>query len=513
MKWKFPILWLPFYLGCTINLLMPVNAQNLTGFEKLVTEFQLENGLKFLVVEKHEVPVVTMLTYADVGSVNEVKGITGLAHIFEHMAFKGTTTIGTKDLKKELKAMAKVDEIFGELIYERSKGPLADPERLKQLEEEFRKAQEEAKTWSNSQELGEVIERAGGVGLNATTDTDATQYFYSLPSNKIELWFALESERFLNPVLREFYTEKDVVMEERRLRTESNPIGRLLEEFTNLAFKAHPYGEPVVGHMSDLKSISRDQAQEFFNKYYGANNLTIVLVGDIYPSEIKRLAETYFNRLPKKPRPTPIVTAEPEQIGERTVVVEEEAQPVLILGYHKGSILHPDDPVFDVIADIIGRGRSSRLYKVMVKEKKIAVNVGAFKSYPGEKYRNLIIFYAIPSHGHTADECRKIILDEIEKLKNEPITAEELEKAKTRARADLVRTLDSRMGIAFNMAAYEVLTGDWRNMFRRLDQLAKVQAADIQRVAKETFVERNRTTAMSRTVPSKNPSSPNPSQP
>ena len=483
-------------------------TQDLESFARRVTEFQLDNGMHFIIVENHEVPVVTMFTYANVGSVNEVKGITGLAHIFEHMAFKGTRTIGTKNLEKELAAMAKVDEIFTQLRRERAKGPLADPKRLKQLEEAFRQARQEAKRWSNSEELGQVIERAGGVGLNATTDSEATRYFYSLPSNKIELWFSLESDRFLNPVLREFYTEKEVVMEERRLRTESNPIGRLLEEFTSLAFKAHPYGEPVVGHMSDLRAITREQARAFFTKYYGANNLTVALVGDVDPKEMKRLAEIYFGRLPRRPPPDPVVTVEPPQLGERRVVVPEKAQPVLIMGYHKGNILDPDDPVFDVIADVVGRGRSSRLYRTLVKEKRIATNTGVFNGYPGQKYPNLIVFFALPSKGHTAEECEREIRRQIERLKSEPVTPEELTKAKTRARADLIRTLDSRMGLAYTLTTYQVLTGDWRNLFRRLDELKKVRAEDIQRVAARTFTSKNLTVALSRLEKPEKPANP-----
>lgn len=482
-------------------------SQNLAEFEKRVTEFTLDNGLHFIVVENHEVPVVTMFTYANVGSVDEVKGITGLAHVFEHMAFKGTRTIGTKNLEKELEAMRKVDEIFDQLRAEWHKGPLADPERVKQLEEAFEKAKKEAQRWVKSNEMGEIIDRHGGTGLNATTSADATRYFYSLPSNKIELWFSLESDRFLNPVLREFYIEKDVVMEERRMRTESNPIGRLLEEFTAAAYKAHPYGEPVVGHMSDLKTMTRKEALAFFEKYYGANNLTIALVGDVDPDEMKRLAEIYFGRLPKKPKPEPVETVEPEQIGERRVIVEDVAQPVLIMGYHKGSILDPDDPVFEIIADIMGRGRTSRLYQRLVKKDKIAVNVGVFSGFPGEKYPNLIVFFAIPSQGHTAEECEKVILEEIERLKTEPVTDAELQKAQTRARADLIRTLGSRMGIASLLTQYHVLTGDWRNVFHRIDALKKVSSDDIQRVAKKTFIRKNQTTALIKTRQDSKPSS------
>jgi predicted Zn-dependent peptidase len=475
-------------------------AQNLAEFEKKVTEFTLDNGMKFIIVERHEAPVVSMFTHADVGSVDEVKGITGMAHVFEHMAFKGTKTVGTKDLKKELEAMEAVDVAFDKLRAERNKGALADTAKIKQLEKDFQEAAKAAKEWVVSNEVGEAIDRAGGVGLNASTSWDWTIYFYNLPSNKIELWFSLESDRFLNPVLREYYSEKDVVMEERRLRTESNPFGRVLEEFFTTAYKAHPYGEPVVGHMSDLKSMTRAEARAFFKKYYGANNLTVVIVGDVKPSEMKKLAKTYFGRLPSAPKPDPVETIEPPQIGERRVIVEDKSQPILVAGYKKGSIHDKDDPVFNVIADIIGRGRASRMYKRLVKQDKLAIQSGCFAGFPGEKYPNMILFFAIPSQGHTAEENENVIYEEIERLKNEPVTPEELAKAKTRARADLIRQLGSNAGLARQLAYYSVLSGDWRNLFRRLDRINAVTAEDIQRVAKEYFVPNHRTVALIKTV-------------
>ncbi len=478
-------------------------TQNLAEFERKVTEFTLDNGLKFIVVERHEAPVASFYTYADVGSVDEVKGITGLAHVFEHMAFKGTTTVGTKDLAKELEAMKKEDEAFERLRRERNKGALADTNKIKQLEQEFEAAKKAAQELVVSNEVGDAIDRAGGVGLNASTSSDATRYFYSLPSNKIELWFSLESDRFLNPVLREFFVEKNVVMEERRLRTESNPFGRLLEEFITAAYKAHPYGEPVVGHMSDLQTMTRAEAEAFFKKYYGANNLTIAIVGDVNPSQAKQLAQTYFGRLPAGLKPDPVETIEPEQLGERRVVVEDKSQPILILGYHKGGIRHPDDPVFTVMSDIISRGRASRLYKSLVKEKKIAIQAAGFSGFPGVKYPNLMAFFAIPSQGHTTAECETAIYAEIERLQKEPVSAEELKKAKTRARADLIRQLGSNSGIAGQLTFYQTVKGDWRELFRELDRINAVTAEDIQRVAKQYLIPKHRTVAVIKTIEEK----------
>jgi predicted Zn-dependent peptidase len=474
-------------------------AQNLAEFEKKVTTFTLDNGLQFIVVERHEAPVASFYTYADVGSVDEVKGITGLAHVFEHMAFKGTTTVGTKNLAKELDAIKAEDEAFERLRREHNKVALADTNRLKQLQQEFDAAQKAAKEWVVSNEVGDAIDRAGGVGLNASTSWDATDYYYSLPSNKIELWFSLESDRFLNPVLREFYTEKNVVMEERRLRTESQPFGRLIEEFFTAAYKAHPYGEPVIGHMSDLQTMTRAEAAAFFKKYYGANNLTIALVGDVNPTPVKQFAQTYFGRLPAAPKPDPVETVEPEQLGERRVVVEDQAQPIVIAGYHKGNIYHPDDAVFTVMSDILGRGRTSRFHKALVKEKKIAIEASGFAGLPGAKYPNLMLVYAVTSQGHTAEECEAAIYEEIERLKNEPVSAEELKKAKSRARADLIRQLNSNTTIGGQLAFYQAVTGDWRNLFRRLDQINAVTAADIQRVAKQYLIAKHRTVALIKT--------------
>ena len=277
-------------------------ADDFKDIEGRVSEFTLKNGMKFLVLERHTAPVASFFTYADVGSVQEVKGITGLAHIFEHMAFKGTRTIGTKDYAKERVALEQVDKAFAALQMERQKGGKADPQKVKELEAAFKDAQEAAGKYVEKNEFGEAIERAGGRGLNATTAWDATRYFFSLPSNETELWFYLESERFRDPVLREFFKEKDVVMEERRMRTESQPIGKLLEEFLHAAYVAHPYGEPVVGHMSDLQNITRADAEAFFKKYYAPSDLTCVVVGDVIPKQVREMAERYFERIASGPK-------------------------------------------------------------------------------------------------------------------------------------------------------------------------------------------------------------------
>jgi predicted Zn-dependent peptidase len=479
-------------------------AQNLAKFEERMTEVTLDNGLKFLVLERHEAPVVSFHTYANVGAVDEVKGITGVAHLFEHMAFKGTTTIGTKNYQAEAKAMVRMDETFEAIKTEQRKGDQADKERLAELQKQLKEAQQEAQQYLVHDEYGEAYKRVGSSGFNAYTGYDATGYIVSLPSNKVELWMSMESDRFLDPVVREFYKERDVVMEERRLRTESQPVGRLLEEFLAVAYKAHPYGEPIVGHMSDLKTLTRAEAEAFFNKYYGPSNLTVAIVGDVNPDQMRTWAQNYFGRIPGGPKPDPVETVEPPQLGQRRVVVDDPSQPFVLIGYHKPSINHSDNAVFDAITDTVGVGRTSRLYKSLVKEKKIAVVATGFPGLPGNKYPGLFLFYAVPARGHSNQECEEAIDAEIERLKTELVSPEELAKAKTRSRASLIRQLASNSGLARQLTFYEVVTGDWRNLFKQLDEIEQVTAEDIQRVAREYFVRKNRTVGVIETTATEN---------
>lgn len=477
----------------TLTLGIKAQAQNLAEFEKKVTEFTLTNGMKFITVERHDVPVTYFATYADVGSVNEVAGMTGIAHIFEHMAFKGSTRIGTRNYAAEKAAMERMDRLFLEIKKERHKGAKADPARLKDLNRQFEAAQKECDQYLTHDEYDTASEREGNNVLNAFTSEDATVYIGALPSNKIELWMSLESERFYDPVLREFYKERDVIAEERRLG-ENHPMGRLYEEFIACAFKAHPYGVPVVGHMSDIRSITRSQAETWFAKYYGPANLTVAIVGDVKPMEARKLAETYFARLPRKDKPDPVETVEPEQQGERRCTIMSKAQPSLFIGYHRPAMDHPDNPVFDIISEIIGRGRTSRLYQTLVKERKIAVDVFVTAALAA-KYPSLFFYMAIPAEDHTTEENETAIYTEIERLRQELVTPEELQKAKTRVKADLIRRLNENSSLSYLLPYYEAVTGDWRNLFRSVDRIAQVTAGDVKRVASQYFTVKNRTVA------------------
>jgi predicted Zn-dependent peptidase len=337
-------------------LLLPalLAGQSLKDFEKKVTEFTLPNGLHFIVIERHEAPVVSFHTYVNVGSVDDPGGQTGLAHMFEHMAFKGTPTIGTKNWPEERKALAAVEEVYDRLDAERRKGTHADAKKVEALEAELKAAMDKADSLVEENEYDRMVESNGGVDMNAGTGEDSTNYYYSFPSNRTELWFLLESSRFLQPVFREFYKERDVVAEERRMRVESSPQGKLVEAMLATAYAAHPYRNMPGGWASDIASFRRPDAERFYKQHYVPGNITIGIAGDVNPAEARRLAEKYFARLPRGPLPEPVHTAEPAQEGEKRVLVESPAQPFLAIAYSR--IIPPDDTVLDVVNEICRAG-------------------------------------------------------------------------------------------------------------------------------------------------------------
>ena len=277
-----------------LGLPLLASAQDLKEFEKKVTEFTLGNGMHFIVVERHEAPVVSFNTFVKVGSLNDPAGQTGLAHMFEHMAFKGTPTIGTKNWSEERKALDAVEAAYAALLEERRKDLGADQRRIETLQAALKAAIDRADTYVEPNAYPRIVEENGGVGMNAGPGLESTNYYYNFPANRLELWFLLESQRFLNPVYREFYKERDVVREERRMRVESNPQGKLMEMLLSVAFAAHPYRQMPGGWGSDIENLRVDEAEKFFRTYYVPANLTVGIAGDVSAAEVRRLADKYF---------------------------------------------------------------------------------------------------------------------------------------------------------------------------------------------------------------------------
>ncbi len=470
-----------------------VRAQDLASYEKRTTVRRLDNGLTVVILERHEAPVFSYATVVNAGAAQEVPGITGLAHMFEHMAFKGSQRIGTTNYAEEKVALDKVEAAYKAYDTERRKTVGRDDAKVKELEKAWRDAMAAADKFVVPNEFSKIVDAAGGTGMNAFTAADETVYFFNMPSNQFELWAFLESERFFDPVFREFYKERDVVQEERRMRYESSPFGRLLLQFITASFVAHPYGSPGIGWPSDLTSFSATDAKNFFDKYYVPANIVIAIVGDVNPTEAMPVIEKYFGRLPKKPLPDPLRTVEPPQNAERTVVLRETAQPIYLEGYHRPAVTDPDDSVYDAISMLLSSGRTSRLYRSIVRDKKLAAQASGFNGFPGQKYPNLFVFIGVPTPQHTATELEDPIRAELERLKTQDVTAEELQSVKTRVKAGLLRQLDSNSGMALQLATAQTLFGDWRELFRSVDKINAVTPADIRRVANNTFTAGNRT--------------------
>ncbi|BAZ53916.1 peptidase M16 domain-containing protein [Nostoc sp. NIES-4103] len=456
---------------------------------KQVSEFSLDNGLKFIVLERHQAPVVSFITYADVGAVDEPDGKTGMAHFLEHLAFNGTTRIGTKDYQAEKPLLDRLEELDAQIKAAKAEGK---QDEVARLQAEFEQVKVQAATLVKQNEFAQIVRQAGGA-LNAYTYLDKTVYPYILPANKLELWMSLESERFLEPEFRrQFYKEKDAVLEE-RLQGENSPTEVMWEKFYDTAFKVHPYRRPGIGYEEDIRNLTPKDVRQFFETYYVPSNLTIAIVGDVNPAEVKKLAQTYFGRYQAKPKPISQIPVEPPQTQMREVTLQLPSQPWYFEGYHRPAVSHPDNAVYNIIGNLLCCGGRSRLYESLVEQQRLALDVGANPSAPGNKYPNLIVFFAPTVSGETVDELAAALQKEIDQLKTEPVSATELQSVKTRIRASLLASLNSNMEMAEQLLEYEVKTGSWQNLFKYLDAIAAVTPADIQRVAKTTFTPENRT--------------------
>jgi len=482
-------------LAFGVALATAAPAQDLASFEKRTTVKVLPNGLTLIVCERPEAPVFSYFTLVDAGSADDPQGASGLAHMFEHMAFKGTTEIGTTDYPSEKLALAKLEIAYNAYDAELRKLVGKDPAKLEELHKVFTAAQADAEKYVVPNEFSEIAEQNGAVGLNASTGEDSTQFFWSMPSNRLELWAYMESSRIGHPVEREFYKERDVVQEERRMRIDSSPTGRMLEQFVATAYTAHPYRRPAVGWESEISQVTATEADAFHKKYYVPSNIVIAVVGDVKASETMPVLERYFSPIPTGPKPEPMTTVEPPQTAEKSVVIKEATQPFYIEGYHRPDYRDPDDAVYDAITDIFSNGRTARLYRSLVRDQQIAADAEGFSGYPGTKYPELFAVYAVPLPDHTPAQMREAIHKQLDLLKTTDISDEELQRFKTRARADLLRGLADNEGLAHQLAEYQTDFGDWRQLFRELDKIDAVTKADVRRVANKIFIESNRTSA------------------
>ena len=465
-----------------------IHAANL---EDKVIEHTLKNGMKLLIVERHTSPTVAAWIRFRVGSVDERSDERGLAHMLEHMLFKGTTTLGTTDYAAERPLLDQIEQTAQAMIAEKAKRDKGDPAKISELEKLLAKLEAEAAKYVIKDEFFELYAKNGGVGYNAFTSRDGTTYLLSLPANKLELWAAIESDRMQHAVLREFYSERAVVMEERRRSTDADPESKLWETFIASSFLAHPYGQPTIGWMPEIENLTRTKAERFFHAYYGPQSAIVAIVGDIDPKATIAMVERYFGGIRPGKLPAPVTAEEPKQAGERRIELVAESEPTLVIGFHKPAINAADDYVFDLISMILGNGRTSRMYKKLVIEKQIATEVGIFDA-PGHRYPNLFVINATPRSPHTLKEVEEAILAELERLKTELATERELQRILNKLEFEESHRMGTNGGLARNLTEYEATAGTWRYMTEYRRKVAAVTTADIQRVAREYFTRENR---------------------
>ena len=408
----------------------PVTA---SGHSGEVLEATLDNGLRVLVLEDRRSPIVSVQVWYKVGSRNERPGATGLAHFLEHMMFKGTPT--------------------------RGKG-----------------------------EFARLVEQNGGQD-NAFTAQDVTSYFVNIAADKVDLVLRLEADRMRNLLLdpKEIDSERQVVMEERRTRTEDDPDGLLSEELSAIAFKAHPYRWPIIGWMEEINRINPPELRAFYDTYYVPNNAILAVVGDVKAPDVLARIREVFGGIPRGPTPPAVTAVEPPQIGERRVIVRKAGAqlPIVSIAYHVPNHASPDAPALELLSTILSEGRASRLYRKLVYEKRMALGAGGDYSYASVD-PNLFWFYATPLPGHTVEALERALLDEIEGLKSEPVPDEELARAKNQIEASFVWRQDSVHSRASGLVRFEML-GSWRLLDRFVPMIRAVTAADIQRVARAYF--------------------------
>lgn len=489
-------------LGLTL-LASPAVAQNVA-----VEEFSLDNGMTWLLVPRDEEPhTVSVGWVAKVGSVNERPGITGISHFFEHMMFKGTTTVGTRDADADAALMARQHElknemnaiVWGEQYGRYLAGEIDDPwsaehdtPRLAELRAELRLVQEQHGEIIVKNEFDSIYTNAGASGLNAFTSHDLTFYIIGLPANKLELWAWMESDRLADSVFREFYTERDVVHEERRMRLESSPTGRLDEQFDAMFWMSSPYSWSVIGWPYDLNSYTRDDFDAYFDIYYRPNNLVGVVVGDFDPAEVKELAARYFGRIPRGAiAPPPVRTLEMPQLSEKRMAGECDCQDQLEVRYHTVPWNHADSFALDIMAEVLN-GRTGRLYKAMVEGAEIASSAGV--GADARKYAGAFSFRAETKGEATTEQLEQAWYDQLALLQSEPVGEQELQKVKNQVAADAYRSLQSNDFIRLQVGYYEAL-GGWEYVNEAPKRLAAVTADDILRVANTYFAEENRSVA------------------
>lgn len=469
------------------SIVAAVLAASSAAAQKLdVTQVTLANGMDWLIVEQHDTPVFTGYVRVRAGGLDEGPSDTGLAHLFEHLAFKGTPVLGTRDWAQERPILDRLAQVGEELSGLERTGQGGSPRGI-ELRAALAKLTAEHRALTDENALLRLYKVNGAVGLNATTDKDVTSYFVSLPKNRLELWLLAEAQRLAAPVLRDFHAERAVVEEERRSSIDSSPAGQVYEALNQLAFVGSPYRWPTIGYAADLRGMTVARAHAFFERHYTASNAVGCIVGDVTAAQVKPLLEATFGQLPLRPRPAAPRFTEPEQRGPRRAVVLADANPRLMIGFRAVPPRSRADSALDVLESLLGEGNSARLTRRLVYQDHLAESVRVFRA-PGWRLENLLVISVIPLAGVSTKQVEDAVWDELARLATQPVPARELEKARARIVSDIERNLMSNRGTAHLLTKWHALFGSWRELPRWLDEVGAVTPEELGNVAGTVFV-------------------------
>lgn len=471
--------------------LLALEARADVDLRRIVVEHRLQNGMKFLLVRRPGAPVFAAYVRVKAGGADEQPGKTGLAHLFEHLAFKGTPIVGARDWEKERPVLLEIARLGEEIVQLQQVEP-RDAARIEKLEARIADLSVKERSLEDENAMLSLLLRNGGIDVNASTDKDMTSYYVSLPSNRLELWALLEASRLAAPVPRDFYAERAVVLEERRERVESMPVGALFEELSAVAFTASPYRWPTVGYQSDLESLTVHDALLFHREHYAPANAVAALVGDLDLDQTRAVLERTFGAIPARPLPRVMPSREPPQVAERRSTLFFEASPQLAVAFHKPTLPTRDDYVFDVLQILLTEGRASRLYRTLVTDRQMAADVYG-TTMPGARLPHLFVVGATVLGDHSLEELEREMLAELDRLKEAPVSVAELAMVRAKLDASFSREIATNQGLAEGLTFFEVLAGDWRYLADHRSQIASITAEDVRRVARTYFVPENRT--------------------
>ena len=480
---------------CSVNFGANPFVEKLQGeFEKRLTVKTLENGLTVMIYEKHDAPIVSTSIGFKVGSVDEHAGNFGCAHMLEHMLFKGNRVYGTKDFEKESEITAQILK-WAERFDEEQLREEPDPTALKLYKKRMDQLVKRLNQVVIKSPYNPIYSANGGKGLNAYTNTDNTVYIVDLPSNKLELWALLESMKFRQPILRSYFPERDVVMEERRMRTDSNPQGKLWEALMGASYMAHNYRNPIIGYMSELQTLRKDTLTTFFKDYYAPNNATMVLVGDVYPEPTLALIEKYFGSWKSSDRLERTHIREPEQNGERRVEINEKAQPYLYASYKMPRLNTPEGTALTILAEVLSGGKTSRFYQEIVVKRKLATAAWAYAGAAGQRYPGLFLVGGSPKHPHQPSELMDLISEVIDDLIKNGVDEEEIKRVQTRMKAEFIYSLESASPLTSLLLSNQMNLGDWKEIFWDFERILSLTPEALVEVARKYLKKEKRTVA------------------